>query len=274
MSDYKLFFSIDIINSTKLKYDSKNEWKTIIKEGFYDLFPKIWDNQCSCMEIFNLKPSKVKIKLARPIEWKKNGDEILYVVDFFDSYSNFNVVDDNYKKEDIIKNIYEIALWQIICFRRSIIVFNNESKDIKVKGTAWYADFPQNNEVIDSKNNDYIGKSIDIGFRLTKYAEVGKLIISVELAIILMRDNYITLERNDVRLHIERREVLKGVLWDAPYPIIWINMQDKLTELELELQSNNRQCATKIMEYLEEYIKSSNNEMKYPEVIDTRYDVK
>lgn len=94
---------------------------------------------------------------------------------------------------------------------------------LDVKGTAWLAGFPVNNvEIIsndDSQNSvDYIGPSIDIGFRLTKFSNPGKFVVSIELAYLLTKCQSIT----ELQFSYSGKEVLKGVLENKPYPVIWL----------------------------------------------------
>ena len=65
---------------------------------------------------------------------------------------------------------------------------------------------------------DYIGPDLDIGFRLSKASRPGRVVLSMDLADVLTRDNTFP---NPLELHHVGWEILKGVFGDKPYPIIW-----------------------------------------------------
>lgn len=144
---------------------------------------------------------------------------------------------------------------------------------LDVKATAWLADFPvRNNEIILQKNavhtldvdedqhyifsnqaafdafynkhpddppaeilRDFIGPSIDTGFRLGGFASDRKLVMSVELAYVIAAEQVRASERRqiynlgtfvlpDFMFKYEGRHSLKGVLGRVPYPIIWVDL--------------------------------------------------
>jgi hypothetical protein len=143
------------------------------------------------------------------------------------------------------------------------------ARGLDVKSTAWVAEFPlKNQEVVLFKKSsgalaendqdyfrqnhenlvkfydssasmkdvfiDYIGPSIDTGFRLGSFSSSRKLVLSVELAYILSneesRDNTkrtYAKGRNrldELLFRYEGRFALKGVLNSDPYPIIWLDL--------------------------------------------------
>ncbi len=231
----------------------ENDW-TVQFEKHYDNFYTALELKCKNLNIYN----KSKLELPPIKRWKNSGDEMLFYVSVNESFnSRANI--------GYIQHRYEMALWYILAFKQTIQEYNN-GKQFKVKGTAWSGNTPINNYIILNKNRniEFLGRSIDIGFRLSKYSSIGKMIICAELAIILLRDNYLTLKRNDIELHFESREKLKGVLNDMPYPIIWINMHYQLTDLENMLRGKNNQNQVTMMQYLEEFINTTNNQLHYP----------
>jgi len=250
--NFYLFFSVDIINSTKIKYD-RDDW-IVLFEDHYDSFYTALKLKCKKLNIHN----KGELQLPPIKLWKNSGDEMLFYVSINESFNSRANIGD-------IRHRYEMALWYILAFKQTLKEYNKDEQ-FRVKGTAWSGNTPINNYRIfnENRNIDFLGKSIDIGFRLSKYSSRGKIIISAELAIILMRDNYQTLKRNDIELHFESRETLKGVLNDMPYPIIWINTHYLLTDLENALRGKNRQDSVKMMQYLEEFINTTDNQLHYP----------
>ena len=75
--------------------------------------------------------------------------------------------------------------------------FNGGNSSLRVKGTAWVAGFPVRNiELYIPKNmhknkaepecvRDFLGPSIDLGFRLSKKASEARLILSPSLAYLI-----------------------------------------------------------------------------------------
>ena len=256
-----LFFSVDIINSTKFKFQNK-EWKKYIK-NFYDDFPETFKNKIDT-EKTNFKriqvKNKKKVELPYPKVWKYIGDEILFY--------------------EYINDFYEEVIFSIIAFRNAIIDYNqNVAHKLKVKGTVWFANINQEydnyeiqTKIGENQNHDFIGHSVDIGFRLSKFSDSEKLVISVETAILLIRDNYLTLEDKGINIYFDGTENLKGLKNDlGDYPKIWIDlMDDKRIENDNELAYIKRQiqktCLSNILRYCQKYIEVNNNKLKYPKI--------
>ena len=68
-------------------------------------------------------------------------------------------------------------------------------------------------------NRDYIGPLVDMGFRLKEYASSRKLVISADLAYLMLVSGL----GGDMALFYEGEFPLKGVLRGKPYPVIWID---------------------------------------------------
>lgn len=250
--DFILFFSVDIVDSTRMKYENEN-WP-ILFANHYSIFQKALRSKCGKL----ITESQKELILPPMNLWKTNGDEILFYISINESFKRRSD-----KKR--IQHRYELALWYIKAFAETIQQYNdNVQNKLKVKGTAWSGNTPTIDYQVlgEDGKKDFIGKSIDIGFRLSKYSTIGKMMVSVELAIILLRDNLLTLKRNNIQLFFDSIEILKGVLKDKPYPIFWINMHNKLTEIELAGKTN--QQTLDIMQYLEEYIKTTSDQLHYP----------
>jgi hypothetical protein len=110
---------------------------------------------------------------------------------------------------------------------------------------------------------DYVGPMIDAGFRLGKFASPQKLVVSVELA-------YLLLNAKDPYGHIsyQSREVLKGVHPKSGYPIYWIfcwrEDGDTVTKLEEELAANNN--GDKLKEIAVNVIRSMGKSSMLPQI--------
>lgn len=202
----RLFFSVDLVGSTEFKQkeqkDGQAPWIDVFKE-FYQGFPGY----------FGRKLDNVTLdEVLRPKIVKSIGDELFMQVTIQGSEHARQIVRFFAK---VLKEYKKQQLYQ---------------SPLKVKGTAWIAGFPLNNrrvtfpivvkgtgaEQVLSEFEDFIGPSIDTGFRLANFSTPSKLVVSVDLALLLLRD-----DEGPQRLHFDGTQALKGVLAAKPYPIIW-----------------------------------------------------
>ncbi len=125
-------------------------------------------------------------------------------------------------------------------------VIKEATRRLDLKGSAWLAGFPVGNTVIrlpqgvqeGDETEDYIGPSVDCGFRLSKHSTPHKLVLSIETAYLLQASGAPGgAEKPEV--YLERGEALKGVLNGRPYPCLWVNVpyrdNEKFHKLEGEL---------------------------------------
>lgn len=114
------------------------------------------------------------------------------------------------------------------------------SRTLDLKACAWVADFPVRNVTISIDGlrsggrqvEDFIGPSMDVGFRLGGFATRRKMVVSVELALILA-----TGDRGEgagsFTFGYDRRESLKGVLGGDAYPLLWIDLENDRDQMEV-----------------------------------------
>ncbi|MDB5362724.1 MAG: hypothetical protein JWO51_4021 [Rhodospirillales bacterium] len=95
---------------------------------------------------------------------------------------------------------------------------------LRLKATAWVAEFPTPNIEIEIPELtgggplvDFIGPSIDLGFRISKFSRPSTVVLSLDLVELLLSSSKSDL----VAFSILGREALKGVMFGRPYPIIW-----------------------------------------------------
>jgi len=244
----RLFLSADIVGSTSLKQTrarpggAAEDWKTgpvwfSAIQGFYfeaaQAFLQEW--------IKRKKDSDQPQELYgdEPTFWKSIGDEVLFV----------KVLSDHRQVATTLR-----CWFRAVERMRSFL--KNENASLDVKCTAWVAGFPyRNREVVigrypsedgrrvenyyqesgnllnsiyTKKNSsglsvDYIGPSIDTGFRLTGFSSSKKMVISVDIAYLISMTSFDgEVERID--LNYEGSHPLKGVMGGASYPVFWINM--------------------------------------------------
>ncbi|AYD39608.1 NUDIX domain-containing protein [Clostridium fermenticellae] len=221
-----MFFSFDIVNSTSFKEKFQDKWRGVIS-AFYDISEKVMT-----AVINNKEFSKIET-------WKYVGDEILF-----------------YKKLSSRKEL----LWNVRCayYAQELIYKklcdSDEDKIVKpnihIKTTVWIGKCSEKTN--DSKNQiyasyekvnneekygaktlkiDFLGPDIDAGFRISKYAEKGKLVVSAKLACLLYKlmignDEILTSEEKMIIkscLKIVSYEQLKGVWGNRHYPIVWFD---------------------------------------------------
>ena len=238
-----LFLSVDIEGATAYKtamrsITSEEDWGLLF-ETFYNDFPAYFlkENQ----KMSDMSSTKAISEPHQPAVWKYVGDEILFYATLTDSGQTLK------------------HLW---VFYQSVIDYNRllreQGTGVQCKGTAWIAGFPVNNRIVsipkikkDGKNEhmvDFIGPSIDCGFRLSKYTTSRKLVISLDLLWIIAEalekypDAMIFTALRD-KIRYEGKFELKGVLSGTPYPIFWI---DTFAEPPIEEQWTGtcRYCTT------------------------------
>ena len=236
----RLFLSADLIGSTALKSESSGgsdepEWlKTFT--SFYEEFPAILAENCNRHET-----PKVEF-------WKGIGDELLWFV-------TLSQIGDSLK---VIK-AFKVALER---YNKNLDEFD---KKVRLKGTAWLAGFPVTHKVVPLPNGgtDFIGSSIDTGFRISRFSTRMRMVISVDLAWMLLQCQS---KMDELKLCFDSSESMKGVLAGRPYPIIWIECDSPLEQLEYGLCQSNRSTEwdRKLGEFCAKFITSTDGRIISP----------
>jgi hypothetical protein len=135
---------------------------------------------------------------------------------------------------------------------------NLYSYNLLLKGTAWIAGFPNNNHKVtlaDAKGlDDFIGPSMDTGFRLGKFAKPSKLVVSVDLALLMLHGH------DGCQLYCDGFDSLPGVLDGRPYPILWypvVTEHDDLQKLALKVTNKDPPDRYDLEKYCAEFIKAA-----------------
>ena len=190
-----------------------------------------------------------------PELWKANGDELIYTKEV----------------ENRQQVVCMIKAWvsAIRSYRRDL----SKPGRLDLKSFGWVAGFPVlNSEIIFSSGNidaayeadsrlrnfylieqwyekptlrdnlirDFIGPSLDAGFRLSQLATAQRMPISLDLAWLLATSQFPdSADHNfeSLQLRYGARKVLKGVLGDQPVPHFWLDLMhdDKLIRAENKL---------------------------------------
>ena len=227
-ADYtmRLFMSVDVSGSTAFKFSSsiadRNADVTTSKLGWFSIIKKFYETfHTTFMKLIG-DPTPNCTRL-----WKALGDELIY-------QAEIGTRDDAAK---LIENF-------ISAIKTTRGVVQGLSKGLDLKAAAWIADFPARNAVItvdglvdqyavgggaaatvSEVGIDYIGPSMDTGFRIGKVASRRKMAISVELAAILAGAQQ-TKQSYPFQFGYDGREELKGVLGGEAYPAVWLDVED------------------------------------------------
>lgn len=227
-----LFVSYDIVNSTKLKLKYIDKWQDVI-------------------EIL------VSRKLESTEFWKFNGDEIIFKRDFDSLGYLCQLIKQSYSH---LKKVQEEMKNVINC---------DDDDELLLKGTIWIAlnfdksspKYKFNYRFVVNDIMDFVGKSMDEGFRLTKCSSLQKIAIDPKIVYILLDAyskilcpptltkvkqkniffnsfNNITVDdekelRNIInQIHLVGYSKCKGVWNDAPYPIYWMYENNDLDGIQ------------------------------------------
>lgn len=235
-SEHILFLSVDLVGSTNYKQHYSEQRNNLHWLQFFQLFYTEFPKQFT--ESLHIAGSQL---LAEDALWKTLGDEILF---------RFTIT--HYNQTELIIASFISALQEF----RSIIQTKglNSPVPIDVKGAGWLSEFPvKNSKLTEIPFGDYIGPSIDIGFRIAKLADSRKFIVSIEVARILLEKN------NGLEFYYDGMIPLKGAFGGEPYPIIWI---DTLRDAGAGWESRLRKKVD--ANHLKTFCDSLLNDARYP----------
>ncbi|MHC2017313.1 hypothetical protein [Methylobacterium sp. CM6247] len=242
--------SVDLVGSTAFKAKHANrrhegapyaDWLHITRK-FYRDFPdeveKAYDGllpqHAKCIDLLEGK---------RPQVWKTIGDEIIFCCRLVCM-----------EHLALCMNSFTAALEK---YGRDV---NASEPELDVKGSTWIASFPAPNSTIVSAVRaslgevenvvgdtlgeadeinadlrpglyDFLGKSIDIGFRISRFAQSDELALSLDLAYLLTLLKQHRLVGFD--FIFKGREPLKGAISGTPYPIVTIETEKSVKKKEL-----------------------------------------
>ena len=232
----RLFASVDLAGSTAFKTHGRKDqseragpaWVDTFT-SFYVGFPRMFERDLGDLKLEKrLRPRLVKII----------GDELLLQTEIASSAD--------------ARKLVRFLATAIAEYTKTSMA----SLPLRLKATAWIAGFPINNHRVpfDGKGlvEDFIGPSIDAGFRVAAAATPSKLVVSVDLALLLLAGT------DPLELYFEGTESLHGVLDGRPYPIIWHKVETDerdLHDAELRLRGHAAD-REKLAAYCEAYVAS------------------
>lgn len=301
----RLFLSADIVDSTAYKNKPENDLDKQPKDekrGFKPWFKAVLFFYHSSEQFFLRKWSEFKNSIPSnddnkryfgppPTVWKTIGDEVIFVKDITAPLQALTTI---HAWMDTLEDVSSQL---------------TQKYGLTVKSSAWLADFPIKNTqmILGTKNaiqdedhytyvnqlnvdayesggkkntngdvlRDFIGPSIDTGFRLGAFATVRKLPLSIDLAYLLSNEQVKIknghskngpMRLSPFEFNYEGRKSLKGVLGGTPYPIIWIDRapNNPVNKSEDELHAPNKPTAEKIREFSKSFIESQENHINIP----------
>lgn len=230
----RLFLTVDLAGSTAFKANAASTdgkahsaWVYGFRD-FYRVFPEVLDFHYR--ETKSGKPDDEWVKHG-PKLWKLIGDELLFCCKV-------------------------LSLEHLSCCVTAFIGALEQygaslsPSQLDVKGAGWVAEFPaknvsffiadgniaftfpnedfvteafETNADAEPHNFDFLGSSIDAGFRVARHADTDRFAASAELALLLAEAKEHKLFTREFRY--DGRQHLKGVNGDQPYPIVCIDTE-------------------------------------------------
>ena len=244
-----IFFSVDIIGSTAFKHSKiSNKWVKTFNQ-FFTTFPDILrNNHIHKSQEFGCDNKTLQLEM-----WKTIGDEIVFQQQISNPLDALFLTD-----------VFKTTLIQ---YRKTLLA-ESAYDNISLKGSGWVALTNQiNSEIFINNDVDYIGPTIDTGFRISKLATDRKFTLSIELALILLscfnNNNNCNFNNFENRFiyYFDGEKRLKGVLGNRPYPIVWLDTFDG-GDVKDNLKGYNRApCQMlQLKSYLIEYAKKVEND--------------
>jgi len=204
----RLFLSVDMVGSTEFKArftgQGSEGWLGIF-QTFFTSFPLMAAGQIGIEFLEDDATPAIDV-------WKVMGDEVVFVAQ-------------PGGPEELTSILLALLRTMQMYEERHF-----QQLPLRLKGTAWLADFDGHNIEIEipelssgtGAHLDYIGPDIDLGFRISKFAKPGSLVISLDvLEVVLGARN-----AGKAALYLMGKEPLKGVMFGRPYPIVWMLAAD------------------------------------------------
>ena len=201
----RLFLSVDMVGSTEFKAkftgQSADGWLGIFRT-FFTSFPLMVAGQIGFEFLDEEATPAIDV-------WKVMGDEVLFVTT-------------PQTPEELTSTLMAVLRTMKMYEERHFA-----DMPLRLKGTAWFADFDGPNIEIEipelssgqGAHLDYIGPDIDLGFRITKFAKPGIMVLSLDVLEVLLGAS----NAGAAAIYLMGREALKGVMFARPYPIVWMH---------------------------------------------------
>lgn len=303
-SSLRLYLSVDVVGSTALKQkvskaEKLSESAMAPAEPWFSPIVQFYrETERRFFQEWQQYEQKVAPKTQWPTGpapkfWKGAGDELIYTK----------------RLEDHREALVCIQAWmRALNGYRPVFKKNNPTLDLK--STAWIAGFPVHNAEVffrqkatsdeitvsdgdpiysnlvllqkyyedtsdKSTIRDFIGPSIDTGFRLATLASPRKLVVSVDLALILAHSipkqgaQFAKDFHEKLQLHFDGEVGLKGVFGGTPYPVFWVDMaaDDGLSKVTDDLTGREPLDCQKVASFCEKFITENASFIVMPYIV-------
>lgn len=237
-----LFLSADIEGSSRLKQQGGSEpYKTWLPPlfGFLKEFGEDFTTERA-----RLAETWKQLEPEAPTIWKILGDELVYFVEL------------RHRSEAA----FHVQAFADTVSRRNI-KSSEKAQALRLKASAWLGGFPVDNTLIplEDGSSDYLGAAIDLGFRLARFANPRMMVVSVDLAWLLLS------VRKDFKIYYEGRRALKGILEDEGYPILLVDTGGSdLQRQEDQLAKRNACESGTLLEFCRLFVERSGHPRHLP----------
>lgn len=264
----RLFLSVDIVNSTAFKqkamptgwlryggstsanpqHEGAEDWFLPIASFYHELeraFYARWHLHAAQAQKLGWHPGEP------PELWKAAGDELLFcktLSDYWQAWTCVRALIDavNDHREALRKQFHMLDLKAAAWLAGfpvnnvEIVVLSDraEPESDETEGDPVLANFRLLEQIYNKKKTaqlkrryfrDFVGPSMDTGFRVAELSTARKMAISSDLALMLaFTDITLHAKTSDhgvasIEFHYDGRVPLKGVIDGAPYPFFWLD---------------------------------------------------
>jgi methylase of polypeptide subunit release factors len=257
----RVFFSVDLVGGTAYKsrgpaddFSSAESWPNRF-EGFFQEFTRSFKER-----VIEARAEKRAAVMPPPELWKINGDELLFT-----------------------ELVYADPDQQHTALKSSLRTFvdlvhetdeHYVSEGLGVRACVWTAGFPLRNKRLQIVQggielladdagrsdpdtgpggsvpvtvNDYIGRDMDLGFRLAAKAPPGRVICSLDLAEFALA---LPAPKGLSVWHVGW-SALKGILDSQPYPLLWLEGEQPAKVRHPWDESTNEYSSPEMREFLQ-----------------------
>lgn len=249
---YRIFASVDLVGSTAFKStksSTRDPWAKLFREFFED-FPVVLQDEHAKLGAAAYGPNDPMLP------WKFAGDEILLQSELT-------------RHEQVA---FHLAAFKL-ALNRYEETLRTKQLPLLLKGTVWGAGFPCRNVEVRTRNHakdpltlDFLGESIDFGFRIARFASPRRIPISPDIGYFLVRClPRVKEQTGQICLFVGEPESLKGIRHDRPQPMIWLDRWDGRTTAEDKILNRRKPNSTaEIEEYLDWHFASPDTSGERP----------
>ena len=270
------FLACDIQNATRYKSKNVSLWMYAIND-YLTTVEKYSEKLFSDLNIENH-------------HWKRLGDETVIALlpknmdDLFRLYHGVLEVFKHFRKSTVSVNFQ--GKFRLFCagyhYSDSILIIDqrgtrSDYKEYKEFVSCDYSNYRFSQLLVSAKPNkkrkinedfigdykmyDFIGPDMDIGFRISKYADVTKIAVSDKVAYIYES----MISKHGIAFGIGEGEVLKGVWKGHKYPAIYMYKKEQ-TSIRTSIINKLEQIYTKMstLDIMKRFIKKTKSLLQEP----------